>query len=102
VDALTDVARDLPIVPTEVWTVAGSGTLNRALQHAWPGATVHAVQIGARPKVGRAIVWAAPERFEHDAELPPPFSSCGNYDAKAWRFIKQHAQPGALFWNVAG
>jgi hypothetical protein len=102
VDALTDVARGLSIVPTEVWTVAGSGTLSRALQHAWPDATVHVVQIGARPKVGRAIVWQAPERFEHDAGLPPPFPSCSNYDAKAWRFIREHAQPGALFWNVAG
>jgi hypothetical protein len=35
------------------------------------------------------------------ARLSPPFPSCDNYDAKAWRFIRAQASPGALFWNVA-
>lgn len=99
--ALGDVARALPVIPREVWTVAGSGVLTRALQQAWPRAAFHAVRIGAAPHVGRATVHVAPERFEQDARLPPPFPSCSNYDAKAWRFIRAHASPGALFWNVA-
>lgn len=96
-----EVARQLPVKPAEVWTVAGSGTLSRALQLAWPKAEVHAVRVGAVPNVGRARLHVAPERFEQDARLPPPFPSCSNYDAKAWRFIKAEARPGALFWNVA-
>ena len=32
----------------------------------------------------------------------PPFPSAPNYDAKAWRFIKEYASDGAYFWNVAG
>jgi hypothetical protein len=99
--SLSDIARRLPIEPAEVWTVAGSGVLIRALQMAWPAARFYAVRVGAYPNAGAATVMEAPERFEDDAELPPPFPSCSNYDAKAWRFIKRHATPGALFWNVA-
>lgn len=101
VDAIAEVARSLPgDAPAEVWSVAGSGVLTRALQQAWPEARFHAVQIGRNPEVGAAQLWKAPEKFEEDAAEPPPFPSCGNYDAKAWAFIRQHAQPGALFWNV--
>lgn len=100
-DALASVAKRLPVKPQEVWTVAGSGTLSRALQAAWPQAQFYAVRIGREPNAGRARVLEAPEAFEVDARKPPPFPSCSNYDAKAWRFIKQHASPGALFWNVA-
>lgn len=100
-DALAGVATSLSITPLEVWTVAGSGTLSRALQLAWPDAQFHAVQVGKAPHVGRARLWVAPEQFEDDARERPPFPSCSNYDAKAWRFICRHASPGALFWNVA-
>jgi hypothetical protein len=99
--ALATVARALPVDPPEVWTVAGSGTLSRALQAAWPRARCHAVQVGRVPVVGRAALYVAPEPFERDAQRPPPFPSCSNYDAKAWRFVTEHARPGALFWNVA-
>jgi hypothetical protein len=102
VAALGDLAARLPIrEPSEVWTVAGSGVLTRALQLAWPGAEFHAVRIGAAPDVGRAFVHRAPEPFEQPARRPPPFPSCTNYDAKAWQFITAHARPGAVFWNVA-
>lgn len=99
--ALTAVARPLPVTPAEVWSVAGSGTLSRALQAAWPAVPCHAVQVGRVPAVGRAQLYTAPEPFERDATAPPPFPSCSNYDAKAWRFVREHARPGALFWNVA-
>jgi hypothetical protein len=101
IDALADVARGLKLNPREVWTVAGSVVLSRALQVAWPAARFFAVQVGAVPNAGRAVIIKAPERFEQDAKLRPPFPSCGNFDAKAWRFVRQRAAPGALFWNVA-
>lgn len=101
VAALADIARGLGIKPSEVWTVAGSGVLTRALQQAWPSANFYAVRIGAEPKAGCATIMQAPEKFEQDARMPPPFPSCSNYDAKAWRFVKANAKPGALFWNVA-
>jgi len=101
VDAMAQEIAALPgEAPTEVWCVAGSGTLTRALQRAFPDAAHHAVQVGRDPDVGEAKLWKAPEAFEDDATDPPPFPSCSNYDAKAWRFIREHAAPGALFWNL--
>lgn len=102
VAALAALARSLGLAPSEVWCVAGSGTLSRALQLAWPDAAHHAVRIGAAPDAGRARLYLAPEPFERDAREPPPFPSCPNYDAKAWRFIMRHASAGSVFWNVAG
>ncbi len=103
-DGLADVARKIKATPKEVWCVAGSGTLARALQRAWPDAAFHVVRIGTRKSnIGsRAKEYIAPEDFSDDAKYPPPFSSCLNYDAKAWAFIKKFASPGAWFWNVAG
>ena len=101
IDVIAKVASSLEgPAPTEVWCVAGSGVLSRALQRAWPDAEHHAVQIGRDPDVGDAKLWKAPEKFEDPAQDPPPFPSCDNYDAKAWRFIKEHASEGALFWNL--
>lgn len=99
---LAAIARALPISPAEVWYVAGSGALGRALQRAWPGAAHNAIVVGAVRDLGSARRWDAPEPFERDAREPPPFPSCRNYDAKAWRFVSRQASPGALFWNVAG
>lgn len=99
--AIAEVARSLEgPAPAEVWCVAGSGVLSRALQRAWPDADHHAVQIGKEPQIGAARLWVAPEAFEDDAQEPPPWPSCSNYDAKAWRFMREHASPGALFWNL--
>lgn len=100
IEAMANVARALPIEPAEVWSVSASGTLTRALQRAWPKAKVNAVHVGAHGDTGRAIVWKAPEKYEQNAIFPPPFPSCRNYDAKAWRYIRRWASPGALFWNV--
>lgn len=104
IDEISKVGLALGIpAPSEVWCVAGSGALTRGLQRAWPLARHHAVQIGKDPDPGHAQLHIAPERFEQDARGPlPPFPSCSNYDAKAWRFIIEHASSGALFWNVAG
>lgn len=102
IEGIANAARSISMLkPTEVWSVAGSGVLTRSLQKAWPSASFHAVRIGAEGNIGNAALHVAPEKFEQDAQQPPPFPSCGNYDAKAWRFVKQHARPGALFWNVA-
>ena len=99
--AVADIARALPVQPAEVWSVAGSGMLTRALQLAWPQARFCAVRVGRDPDAGQAKVYEAPESFDQDARHKPPFPSCSNYDAKAWAFLKAFGRPGALFWNVA-
>lgn len=99
--ALTDMVAKLPVRPREVWCVAGSGALSRALQAAWPDAAHHAIRIGFDPKIGEAHLHRSPEDFAKPAAERPPFPSCANYDAKAWRFVSRLARDGALFWNVA-
>jgi hypothetical protein len=101
-EAIADVARSVPVRPREVWVTAGSGALARGLALAWPEARLCAVRIGMEPRLPRwTMIYRAPERFEDQALERPPFPSCSNYDAKAWQFIRRHAEPGALFWNVA-
>lgn len=103
--SIVKVARSLPIKPTEVWSVAGSGTLSRGLQIAFPDVEVHAVSVGHKltaEERGRARVWRCALPFDKavPASQAPPFPSAPTYDAKAWKFIRAFAKPGALFWNV--
>jgi hypothetical protein len=99
--AIRDRALATGLSPKEVWSVAGSGTLQRGLQRAWPDAVFYAVQVGKPPRAGKATVIVAPERYEQGAKIRPPFPSCDNYDAKVWSFIMESASDGAVFWNVA-
>lgn len=85
---------------TEVWCAAGTGTITRALQMAFPRCSHHAVIVGTEGgDHGTAAVHRVPESFEDDAREPPPFPSCSNYDAKVWRLFKARP-PGSIFWNV--
>lgn len=101
VQRISEIAASLGGDWPEVWCCAGSGTLSRALQQAWPNARHYAVRIGSVPNAAGATVLVAPEPFERNAREMPPFASCGNYDAKVWQYFSRHASPGALFWNVA-
>jgi hypothetical protein len=100
IDHLAASARSLNISPAEVWACSGSGVLIRGLQQAWPAASFNAVRVGAEPNIGRARLYVAPEKYEDPAEMPPPYPSCDNYDAKVWRFANKHGSDGALIWNV--
>ena len=94
------VARNMDIVPREVWTVGSSGTLTRGLQQAWSDASFHCVAVGHKGDYGRAKVYKCGIPFNKETKVKPPFPSAPTYDAKAWEFMKEHASPGALFWNV--
>ena len=94
------VALSIDIQPNEVWTVGSSGTLTRGLQLAWPDADFHCVTVGHKGDYGRAKTYRCQIPFNKPAKVIPPFPSAITYDAKAWEFIKQHASPGSLFWNV--
>jgi hypothetical protein len=102
----TAVAKTIP-APTEFWTAGSSGTLNRALQAAWPDAEAHVVAVGhkmSEKQVGRATLHVCDMPFAREAAKRdmPPFPSAPNYDAKVWKIMQKDAKPGALFWNVGG
>jgi len=94
------VARSMDVSPDEVWSVGSSGTLTRGLQLAWPGASFHCVRVGHSGEYGKAKIYKSKYAFNKATKVLPPFPSAPTYDAKAWEFIKDHASPGALFWNV--
>ena len=94
------VARSMDVSPDEVWTVGSSGTLTRGLQLAWPRSSFHCVRVGHSGEYGKAKTYQSKYAFNKATKVLPPFPSAPTYDAKAWEFIKDHASPGALFWNV--
>ena len=100
VASVTRVAQSMDITPREVWTVGSSGTLTRGLQQAWADASFHCVAVGHKGDYGRAKVYNCEIPFNKETKVKPPFPSAPTYDAKAWEFMKKHASPGALFWNV--
>jgi|TARA_Y100000593_G_C4248844_1_gene306082 hypothetical protein len=92
---------------SEIWSVGSSGTLSRGLQLAFPNKDVHVVSVGhtmSKREIGRAKFYRSDYKFDKivKEEEMPPFPSAPTYDAKAWKFVKEHAKPNALFWNVAG
>ena len=91
--------------PKEVWTVMSSGVLSRGLQLAWPNAKVYGVRIGhntTERERGRFETFLSKYKFNQECKESerPPFPSSLTYDSKVWKFIKEHASEGALFWNV--
>ena len=104
--SIVKVARNLPVKPTEIWTVASSGTLNRGLQLAFPDVPAYAVEVGHKMsdyEKGRAITMRSSYAYDQKVEESrmPPYPSEPYYDAKLWDFVVSNGKKGALIWNVA-
>jgi hypothetical protein len=110
VASMVKVMKALPIKPKEIWSVAGSGTISRSLQIAFPDAEVHAVCTGHKlteEERGRAIVHISSYKYNQNVKKDeaPPFPSIAAYDAKAWQpmldWHREHERKDpVLFWNV--
>ncbi len=99
---LEHVVKSAGIKAPEIWCMGGSGTLGRALQRAYPDIPVNIVSVGTKNfNGGTNKVYNAPEKLDEEAEVKPPYNSAAHYDAKTWRFVIEHAKPGAFIWNVA-
>jgi len=105
--SIIKVARNISFIPDEVWTVAGSGTLNRGLQMAWPKCKCFMVSVGHKltyEEIGKAKMHRHYLKFAQQCKKDkwPPFPSVGEYDAKAWEYIQKYADKSkkVLFWNV--
>jgi hypothetical protein len=99
------VARSLELNPIEFWSAGSSGTLNRALQLAWPSAIAHVVSVGhnmSEREIGRAVYHKSPYKFDQAVKPydTPPFPSAPTYDAKVWPFIRDEGLVNAIYWNV--
>lgn len=104
--SIIKIARSLNVKPSEIWTVASSGTLSRGLQMAFPDVPVFAVEIGHKMSEyerGRATVIKCLYKYDREVkeEELPPYPSEKFYDAKVWKYVKEQGKPNALIWNVA-
>lgn len=101
--SLIRLARSFNVYPREVWVAGGSGTTSRCLAQVWPEAFLHTVNLGMMPcaDMGTENEYFVPEEPSQMAELSPPYPSSLYYDSKIWRFVREHANPGALIWNIA-
>lgn len=92
------------LTPDEVWCAAGSGTLSRALEQAWPSARLRVVAVGravSPTEVGFAEIKQYDRPFGAVARTTPPFPSDPHYDAKAWEVcVKNRGDGVVVFWNV--
>lgn len=94
--------------PDQVWCASGSGMLARCLGVAFPESEIRAVAVGLRSRWSaqtfppNVSVVECPLPFERQTRDLAPFSSCGNYDRKAWAACVRDGMGRRLFWNVAG
>lgn len=87
----------------EVWCAAGSGVLVRGLQLGMPSAEFHAVLVGRESNVGAAVAHRCAMPFAKEEKRAAPFTSCPNYDRKAWHAcLAGKKAKRVLFWNVLG
>ena len=101
VAAMMKTAQSLNVKPKVVVSSASSGTLNRALQLAFPHAKVVMVPSGHTPdgrQQGRATLAQKPYRERVPDDKLPPFPSVPTWDAMAWVVAQKHGP--CLFWNI--
>lgn len=107
---MRDLRDQLPAMD-EVWCATGSGMLARCLGRAFPDSKVFGVVVGLRSRNAaqefppNVELIDCPYEFGEPCKSAPPFSSCPNYDAKAWEQLQARGGAGrgrVLFWNVLG
>ena len=100
---LEKVVKEARIQASEICVLGGSSNLGRALKRAYPNIPVNIINLGTADFNSEGIdkVYDAPEKWYEPAQLAPPYPSTPYLDGKVWRFVIEHAKPGACIWNVA-
>jgi hypothetical protein len=106
IDVIADTASRLKVRPNIVFCAAGSGTLARGLQQAWPTAELHYVQVGADVDVPGAVKHTVNLKYQQAAPASwAPFDCCPHYEAKAfhvmklWLAVNRGVKGNVLFWS---
>lgn len=90
----------------ELWCVISTGVLSRSLQIALPNTKIHNVAVARNiqhGELGRASFESYHKTFNQKSDLVDyPVSMVPTYDAKGYEYMKERANPGAWFFNVAG
>lgn len=93
------------INPKRIWLVAGSATILNVLYIIFPDTEFHVVQVGKKIwddqlDLTRTTLYISDEKFSDVAREQPPYPSVKTYDAKLWKYFKQHGKNGDFIWNV--
>lgn len=90
-----------------IFVTVGSGTLAKILLKVFPKnkfILIAANTAWTFPEFEndpRITLYNAVETFLEPADIPPPYPSVPQYDAKLWRFVTEHGKSGDTIWNVA-
>lgn len=107
-----EILEQLDFTPKNLWVPVGSGTLVSVFKRFIdPAIAIQAVNVhvlkGSDARIrqiatdSRVTLYSAPEEFHDLAGVNPNIPSNCHYDAKLWRFLKEYAQNGDVWWNVA-
>lgn len=100
------------IKPTELWIVAGTGTIAAGISQAFPNVPVNLVKVGLdlwkesleyieKSSFHKPNIYVAPVKFHEKSPEKSPYEAHANYDDKVWYFAKRYAKDGALIWIIA-
>ena len=98
--------------PGTIWLPIGSGTLARVFRSVVPQAVIlkcvdvhvlgaNDLRLQTVRQMPHVLYFSAPLPFSAVCPDHPPVPSNAYYDAKLWSFIKDSAQDGDVWWNVA-
>ena len=98
--------------PSELWIVAGTGTIAAGISRAFPFVPVNLVKVGLdiweeninfieKSSSQKPIIHVAPFKFHQHSSERSPYKAHPNYDDKIWYFAKKLAKDDALIWIIA-
>lgn len=98
------VSETLGFEPDEIFCAVGSGTLLTGIIAGTNSSLINGVQVGAQLDIevnNRLSIFQYHKPFEYETKILAPFSSCANYDRKAWEYcLKYKKKEKVFFWNV--
>lgn len=106
------LVQELGRTPESIWLPVGSGTLTRVFRDVIPSwvhlncVNVHVLKaddqrIQSVLQLRGVTMFEADVPFHERSSDSTPVPSNAFYDAKIWRFVKDRAESGDVWWNVA-
>jgi hypothetical protein len=100
------VRKGLKKAPRTIWCATGSGMLARCLGKAFPDSQVVGVAVGLASRHDKqefpsnVRLEECGYAFAQTCKIDAPFTSCPNYDRKAWEVMLEKGKKGDMLWNV--
>lgn len=91
--------------PKRFWIPSGSSIMLNAMYQVFPDTYFLAVQTGKtiwddQYDKSKTTLYKSEEFFYNKAKVQPPYPTTQAYDAKAWKFVKEHGEDGDFILNI--